>query len=164
MPRDHLRVRPRDAAGVGREALCRDRAEVLAVRVQQVLPADMPRRVEEGEADPDGHHKEAGTLAARHLAEAVEDTRELRRRRERGDVPSHVGKRAAQRGHLERRDVDQSRTRSREALERTEELVDRPRPRFLGERPGADELGDERVEIDTRAVRHVRGCREHPER
>ena len=70
-----------------------------------------------------------------------------------------------ERPHLERWDVDRAapscRTRAR--VRRASSSTD-PRRRPAGSAPARDELGDERVEVDPRSVRHVGGGREHPER
>ena len=69
-----------------------------------------------------------------------------------------------ERGDLERRDVHEPGARPRDALERAEQLVDRPGPRALGQDALADELADERVEVGARAARDVGRGGEDPER
>ncbi len=164
MTRDRLRVGPRDAARVRGKPLFRDRAQVLAVRVEEVLASDMTGRVEEREADPDGDLEDARPLAPRRLEQPRVEPCEVLGARKRGRVAADVRERLAQGAQLERRDVDETRGRARHPFERAQEIGRGPRRGPRGQRPGADELGDVRVEVDARAVGHVGGGGQDPER
>ena len=73
MAQHRLGVRTPDAGGVGREALVAHGPEILRVRVEHVLPPDLARRVEEGEAHPHGDLEQAPLLAVGLVDEAGGD-------------------------------------------------------------------------------------------
>ncbi len=119
--RDRRAVRARDTSGVAPEALVAKRCEILVVRIEDVLTADVPRGVEEGDADT-GRDVEQGSPLADGLGpETVEERRHLGRGGKATRIGAQIGERPAEGGELERRDVDQSRRRARTSRERREQ-------------------------------------------
>ena len=159
---DRLRVRDADAARIGGEALVAHRLEVVRIRVEHVLAADLARGVEEGETHPDRDLEEGALLAVGLGGKALVHGGELRRRRQALGIVPQVGERPLEPLHLQRRDVDETGRGAARALERTEEVVDRRELRLLREDARVLQLGDERVEVDARASGHVRRTGEQP--
>ena len=135
------------------------------VRVEDVLAADLARRVEEREADSHGDLEERALLAVGLGEQPLVDRRELRRGRQPLRVVAQIGERALEPLDLERRDVDQTRGRAARSLERAEQVVDRRELGLPREDAGRLELR-RRARRGRRAcpVRHVRGAGEQPER
>ncbi len=164
VPRDRLRVRAPDPPCVGSEPLVADRAQVLRVRIEHVLAADLPGRVEERQPHPDGHLERRPALAVGLGEQRLVDQLQLRGCRQRLRVVAEIRERALQAFDLERRDVDQPRSRPARPLERREQVVDRRELGALREHARRLQLGHERVEVDARPPRHVGGAGEEPER
>src|SRR5436190_20675095 len=76
---DGSRIRTSDAAGVRAEPFVPHRAEVLAVRVEDVLAPDVARGVEERDSGTERDLEDALPLAVRLPDERRVDGRELRR-------------------------------------------------------------------------------------
>ena len=162
--RDRLCVRAADPSGVRREPLLPDGPEVRRVGIEEMLATDLPGRVEECEADPDGHLEERPLLAIRLRDEPGVERRELLRSGEPGRVVAKVGERLLERIDFQRGDVDQPRRRAARALESPEQLVHRRDARVVRQHSGRLELSDEGVEVDPGSARDVgRRCQE-PER
>ena len=161
---DGIGVRPADPAGVRSEALVPNGTQILRVRVEDVLPANLAGGVEEREPDADGDLEQAPVLAVRLGDESGVHGVELLRGRKAAGIASQVGERLLERLDLEWRDVDQARGRSACTLERSEEGVDRGQSCIVGDDAGCLQLGDERVEVHPRPVRDVGRRGQEPER
>jgi hypothetical protein len=162
--RDRARVRLADAPGVAREALVAHRPQILGVRLEDVLAADLPRGVEERQPHADGHLEQAPLLAIRLVDERGVDLIELVRAREVGCIAAEVGERLPQRLHLERREIDEARSGPARAFERREQVVDGAELGVAPEHACVLQLAHEHVEVDARPVGDVRGRGEQPER
>ena len=161
---DRRRVGRADPAGVGREALVAHWPQILRVRVEQMLAADLARRVEEREPDSCGDLEKRALLPVRLRPQAGVGRCELRWRRKPTCVGAQVGQRLLERFDLKRWDVDQPCGRAAGSFERTEQVVDRSDIDLPCEDTRRLQLADEGVEVHACPVRHVRGRREQPER
>ena len=151
--------------GVRGEALVADRLQVLGVRIEHVLPADLAGGVEEREPDTDRDLEQAHLLPVGLLHERRVDGRELGRARKPLALLAEIGERPLECLDLERRDVDQPRGRAAGALERRR--GDRRPTRARASRASDArflELVDEGVEVDARAAGDVGRGGEDPER
>ena len=164
VPRDGLPVGRADAPRIRSEALVADRAQVLGVRIEQVLAADLARGVEERDAHAQRDLEERALLAVGLGEQALVDRGELGGSGEALRVGAQVGERLLEPFDLERRDVDQARSRPARALQGGEQVVDRGELGLSREHARRLELADERIEVDARAVRDVGRGREEPER
>ena len=77
MARDRFRIALRDPRRVRAEAFPLHGTEVLAVRIQQVLAADVPGGVEEGEAHADRDLEEASPFLGGRATQSLQQACEL---------------------------------------------------------------------------------------
>jgi hypothetical protein len=164
VPRDRLSVRSADPEGVGAEALVADRLQILRVRVEDVLAADVARGVEEREAHADRDLEHAPLLAVGLTDERRVDRRQLLGVRQAFRVLAQVAQRAPEPLDLERRDVDQAGRGPARALERREQLVHRAELCLARDHSRLLQLVDECVQVHARAAGHVGRRGQDPER
>src|SRR6185503_20427114 len=101
-----LAVRADDAPRVACEPLVAQRPPVLAVRDDEVLAPDAPRREEERDADALRDLEQRPALAVCLAPQPCEDRRELLRAGQRGGAVPQLRERPAKLRELDRRDVD----------------------------------------------------------
>ena len=93
VPHDRVGVRPADPASVGGKAFVAHRLEILGVRIEQVLAADLAGGVEERDAHPERDLEDAALLPLGLAQERVVDRRELGRARQAPRIRAEVGER-----------------------------------------------------------------------
>src|SRR5215208_4203737 len=130
------RVARRHALRVRGEPLVADRRPVLAVRDEQVVARDLSGREQEREPDALRDLEQRAALEARLRPQPAVELRELVRARDVGGVVAQLVRRLPQLLEVAREDSDQTRSRSRAALERTEQVIDGAEPRSLADDAG----------------------------
>ena len=161
---DRFRIGAADPARIGAEALVPNRAKIVGVGIENVLPAHLACRVEERKPDAERNLEQRSPLPLRFGDEPAIGRGQLGRRRQALRVRAQIRERPPEPLELERRDVDEPRRRSARALEGGEEVVDRRESGPACQDARCLELGDERVEVDASPTRHVCGSGEQPER
>ena len=161
---DRFRIGAADPARIGAEALVPNRAKIVGVGIENVLPAHLACRVEEREPDAERNLEQRSPLPLRFGNEPAIGRGQLGRRRQALRVRAQIRERPPEPLDLERRDVDEPRCRSARALEGGEEVVDGRESGPACQDARCLELGDERVEVDASPARHVGGAGEQPER